>query len=123
MNSEWRSRQQGIDLASKVHGDRSKTCDSMYDVACLLCEHGRSATASELLNGLTRIADTLDEGEGQAARAYWKASTILKDQERDMDANASKAKAVGLRRIIRPKEDGKNDDEGSWERLTPYMLW
>lgn len=51
----------------KVHGDRFKTCDSMYDVACFLEDEGQIATALDLLNGIVSIAGTLDMGEGQAA--------------------------------------------------------
>lgn len=35
-----------LDFRQRVHGGRLKTCDSLYDVACLLHRQDKSATAT-----------------------------------------------------------------------------
>lgn len=66
----------------KTHGDGSfKTCHSAYDVACLLHDvQGKEALALEALERVSRTAETLERGEGHAARAEWKISQILRAQ-------------------------------------------
>ena len=111
----------------KVHGDRYKTCDSMYDVACMLHEKGQTATALDLLDSLIRTAGTLDAGEGHMARAEWKTSQILASMHRVEECRAHMGTAMKLRKVFRPENDenavGADADADVWERLTPYMLW
>ena len=105
-----------------MHGDRFKTCDSMYDVACLLHEQGQTATALDLLIGIVSMAETLDMGEGQAARAEWRASRILEGKGRMEESRRQLENAMLLRRKARPGENTVAE-EGSWETLVPFMLW
>lgn len=107
----------------KVHGDRYKTCDSMYDVACLLHEHGQAATALDMLDGLCKIAGTLEAGEGHMARAEWKVSQILEINGRSEDSRVHLRKAVALRKVFDPAGEDELSNEDAWDRLTPYMLW
>ena len=107
----------------KVHGDRFKTCDIMYDVACLLHEQGQTATALDLLNQITRFTETLELGEGHAARAECRASCILEITQREKDSRTRKDKALMLRKKARPDEKEGMLVEESWETLVPYMLW
>lgn len=107
-----------------VHGDRFKTCDSMYDVACLLQDQSKTGTALEILGRLTSIAGTLVLGENHAARAEWKLSKILKDMGREGESAEHQQKARALRRMCRPDEkEEAMVDEQTWENLTPFMLW
>lgn len=106
----------------KVHGDRFKTCDSMYDVACLLHEQGQTATALDLLIGIVGRAETLDMGEGQAARAEWRASRILEVTGRMEESRRRLENAMRLRGRARPGENAVAE-EGSFETLVPFMLW
>ncbi|KAJ9605445.1 hypothetical protein H2200_010102 [Cladophialophora chaetospira] len=107
----------------KVHGDRYKTCDSMYDVAFLLREQGQTATALDLLDALTRIAGALEAGEGHMARAEWKTSQILEAMGRSDDSRTHLEKAEALRKAFRTNAGDGITNESDWERLTPYMLW
>lgn len=123
-------KDEALRLASKalawrqsVHGDRFKTCDSMYDVACLLHEHGQTATALGLLSGVVRIAETIDMGEGHAARAEWMASRMLEETDRADESQKYYEKAVALKKLARPNEEGNPEAAGSWEGLVPFMLW
>lgn len=107
----------------KTHGDRFKTCDSAYDVACLLCDEGKEALALEALAKVSRTADTLEGGEGHAARAQWKISQILRAQGKEILADEHLESAIRFRERSRPGGDLTALGDESWERLTPYMLW
>jgi tetratricopeptide (TPR) repeat protein len=107
----------------KTHGDRYKTCDSAYDVSCLLYDGGKDASALDALAKVSRIAETLEGGDGHAARAEWKTSQILKAQGKESLANDHLDRAKTLRLGMRPNEGSTALVDESWERLTPYMLW
>jgi tetratricopeptide (TPR) repeat protein len=123
-------RDEALRLASKaltwrkkVHGDRFKTCDSMFDVACLLHEEGQSMAALDLLTSLQKMAVCLDSGEGHGARAEWKTGKILEGMGRGDQSEEHKKKALALRKVFRPEEGDVVDNDESWIRLAPYMLW
>lgn len=128
--------EESIRLASKAlswpktHGDGSfKTCDSAYDGACLLRDvQGKEALALEALEKVNRTAETLEGGEGHAARAGWKISRILRAQGKKALGGRTSANCNGFQKKSRSGENlaatGDDDDyDESWERLTPYMLW
>ena len=123
-------REEALRLASKalnwrqkVHGDRFKTCDSMYDVACLLHEQGQTATALGLLGDVGRIAGTLDAGEGHMARAELMTSRILDSINRTEESRMHLEKAMMLKEVFRSESKDETRDADLWDRLTPYMLW
>ena len=116
----------------KTHGYRFKTCDSAYDVACLLRDEGKEALALETLAKVSRTAETLVGGEGHAARSYWQMSRIFRAQGggKEPQADGHMQRAIDLKqRFLRPADGNLASvavDEGgdeSWEHLTPYMLW
>lgn len=86
----------------KTHGNRFKTCDSTYDLGCLLHDDGEEDLALEVLAKVSRIAETLEGGEGHAARAEWKTSQILRAQGKDALADEHLKDATLLREKIRP---------------------
>lgn len=120
MDEALRLASKALAWRQKVHGDRFKTCDSMYDVACLLHEQGQTATALNLLSGIVRMSETLDMGEGQGARAEWRASQILEETGDVQESRKRLENAVLWGKTARP---GHIIEEGSWETLVPFMLW
>lgn len=124
LDDAMRLASKALTWRQNVHGERFKTCDSMYDVACLLHEQGQTATCLELLDNVSRIAATLEAGENHQARAEWKACKILKGMQREKESEVHEKKAQASRRVCRPQEGIKMvENEASWEQLTPYMLW
>ncbi|TRX96272.1 hypothetical protein FHL15_002996 [Xylaria flabelliformis] len=132
--SRIRLRQGRIDdalrLASKalafrqrLLGNRLKTCDSMYDVASILHLQQHVASAIELLKQLVDIAGALNEGEGQLARALYKLSLLYSEKGAVSEAETSKAKAMEIRKRLRPDEQDAAFDEESFSKLTLWMLW
>jgi tetratricopeptide (TPR) repeat protein len=122
-NEAVRLAGKALSWREKTHGDRFKTCDSVYDVACLLCDEAKEGLALEALAKVSRTAETLEGGEGHAARAQWKISQILRAQGREIQANEHMKSAISLRERFRPDEDLAAVGDASWECLTPYMLW
>ncbi|KAI1479741.1 TPR-like protein [Daldinia eschscholtzii] len=120
--SRIRLRQGRVDdalrLASKalafrqrLLGNRLKTCDSLYDVACILHLQGHSASAIELLRQLVDISGSLNEGKGQLARALYKL------------AKPVKTRALEIRGNLRPEERDQPFEEEYFSKLTLWMLW
>ncbi|KAG9248058.1 hypothetical protein BJ878DRAFT_532187 [Calycina marina] len=132
--SRIRSRQGLLDdalrLASKaltfrqtLLGNRLKTSDSLYDVAGFLCQLGKDASALELLLQLVAISESLNEGEGQLARANFKLSLIYKDNGMDLESRSCKVKAVELRAKLGPEAKDAAFEEPEFMKLCPWMLW
>ncbi len=103
----------------KIHRHRYKTCDSMYEVTFLLHQQGQTATALDLLAGLTRIAGALEAGEGQMAWAEWKAGQILEAMGKCDDSRTHLEKAITLREAFRPTTKDEVGSTYAWDRLTP----
>ncbi|KAI0157224.1 hypothetical protein GGR57DRAFT_461278 [Xylariaceae sp. FL1272] len=107
----------------KLLGNRLKTCDSLYDVACILHLKQHDASAIELLKQLIDIAGALNEGEGQLARALYKLSTIYAEKGATSDAEACKMRALEVRNRLRPENKDADFEEESFSKLTLWMLW
>jgi hypothetical protein len=80
---------------------------------------------SEVLERLTQIAETLYEGKGQLARAYFKLTRL--HEERDGSATTKShtyaGEAVQLRSLLRPELADAPFEEGEFLKLCPWMLW
>ncbi|KAI1138886.1 hypothetical protein F5Y05DRAFT_354227 [Hypoxylon sp. FL0543] len=107
----------------KFLGNRLKTCDSLYDVASILNLQGHPASAIELLKQLVDIAESLNEGEGQLARALYKLSILFAAKGMVAESEAYKTRALDIRARLRPEEKGASFEEESFSKLTPWMLW
>ncbi|KAI1407008.1 hypothetical protein F5Y13DRAFT_207064 [Hypoxylon sp. FL1857] len=107
----------------KLLGNRLKTCDSLYDVASILNLQGHPASAIELLKQLVNISESLNEGEGQLARALYKLSVLLAAKGAVSDGEAYKARALEIRGRLRPEDKEALFEEESFSKLTLWMLW
>lgn len=77
----------------------------------------------ELLNQLVAISESLNEGEGQLARAYFKLSMIYKDRGMTLESQTCKDKAMQLRAKLQPEAEYAPFEEAEFMKLCPWMLW
>ncbi|KAI9708927.1 MAG: hypothetical protein M1820_003621 [Bogoriella megaspora] len=112
-----------LTFRQKLLGNRLKTCDSLYDVASLLCRQDKKASTIDLLNQLAAIAETLPGGEGQLARANYKLS-VLYDQRGDSNqSHTYKEQALEARARFRPQAKDAPFEEDEFSKLCLWMLW
>ncbi|XXH00199.1 Protein ssh4 [Hypoxylon texense] len=104
-------------------GNRLKTCDSLYDVARILHLQGHAASAIKLLKQLVDISESLNEGEGQLARALYKLSVLYAEKGALPESEACKSRAVEIRGRLRPEDKDAPFKEESFSKLTLWMLW
>ncbi|KAI1776189.1 hypothetical protein F4818DRAFT_373934 [Hypoxylon cercidicola] len=107
----------------KLLGNRLKTCDSLYDVACILHLQGHSASAIKLLKQLIDISESLNEGEGQLARALYRLSVLYAEKGELAESNACKSRALEIRGRLRPEDKDAPFVEECFSKLTLWMLW
>ncbi|KAL9615519.1 MAG: hypothetical protein Q9167_000032 [Letrouitia subvulpina] len=117
-----------LGFRQKLLGDRLKTCDSLYQVAELLRKRGDFAFSINLLNECIAISGSLVEGEGQQARAMYKLSLVLREQDRIKQSEDALEKATSLRKRIRGAENvhetkSEAEAEKEYDRLNLWMLW
>ncbi|KAH9909742.1 P-loop containing nucleoside triphosphate hydrolase protein [Xylariomycetidae sp. FL2044] len=113
-----------LEWRRNFYGNRLKTCDSLYDVACIAYQQGYRATAIEYLKELVGISESLqDEGEGYLARALYKLS-ILHAEVGDLSGSQEcRERAVEIRGRLRPEENDAPFGEASFSKLTPWSFW
>ncbi|KAI1215007.1 uncharacterized protein F4807DRAFT_466343 [Annulohypoxylon truncatum] len=107
----------------KLLGNRLKTSDSLYDVASILYLQGHSASAIELLKQLINISESLNEGEGQLARALYKLSIFYAEKGLVEDSETCKKRALEIRGRLRPEDKEAPFEEPYFSKLTLWMLW
>ncbi|KAL8993731.1 MAG: hypothetical protein Q9169_006128 [Polycauliona sp. 2 TL-2023] len=113
-----------LGFRQKLLGNRLKTCDSLYQVACILIKRGNIASAIELLHECATISQSLPEGEGQLARAWYKLHTLYAQEGKIPHSEELQTKARLLReKIINSDEPADDDSEESYNRLNLWMLW
>ena len=76
-----------------------------------------------LLRELVIIAESLSEGRGYLARAYFKLSRLYSDMQKPQQATDCLHKAYELRREICPADDKASLTEADFSALCPWMLW
>ncbi|KAK4235372.1 hypothetical protein C8A03DRAFT_36778 [Achaetomium macrosporum] len=106
----------------KLLGNRLKTCDSQYGVACMLYKDGHVSPAVQLLEEIVRVAETLPEGEGQQARALYKLAEIA-DKSQYGDSAAYKDRARGLLAKLKPELKDAPFEEDTFSKLCLWTLW
>ena len=77
----------------------------------------------DLLRQLVAIAETLNEGQGQLARAEYKLAILLEEKGMGADADACKLRALDLRKKLRPQDMDAPFEEDSFMKLCLWMLW
>lgn len=107
----------------RLLGNRLKTCDSLYDVARILHSQGHPASAIKLLKQLIDISESLNEGEGQLARALYKLSVLYAEKGALAECEACKLRAVEIRGRLRPEDKDAPFEEEYFSKLTLWMLW
>ncbi len=78
---------------------------------------------SELLTQLTDIAETVNEGKGQLARAYFKLAILFKERDRLDESQACTVKAARLRKELNPELADAPFEENEFMKLCLWMLW
>ncbi len=78
---------------------------------------------SELLKELVAISETLPDGEGQLARAYYKLSVIYSQNHRQDESTHCKKQAIDLRAKVCQGEKDVAYEEETYKKLCPWMLW
>jgi len=112
-----------LNFRQKLLGSRLKTCDSLYDVANLLDEQDKTASAIELLSQLVAIAETLNEGEGQLARALYKLAVLYERRGMASETFTCKTRALELRAKLKPQAKDTPFEEEEFNKLCLWMLW
>jgi len=69
------------------------------------------------------ISETLPDGEGQLARAYYKLSVIYRQIHKQDESSYCKKQAIDLRVKICPEEKDVAYEEETYKKLCPWMLW
>lgn len=72
---------------------------------------------------LVAIAETLNEAEGQLARANYKLSVLYGEKGMEQESQSFKALAVSLKDKLRPEDKGKRVEESDFTELCLFMLW
>ena len=123
-------RDDALRLASKaLHfrkqllGPGLKTCDSMHDVAVLLAQENKLASSTEILRALISDAEALIDGRAQLARACWTLSKGYTDSQKTSLARRFLDRAFALRVDLGVGTQGQTNDDDSFQRLCPWMLW
>lgn len=104
-------------------GNRLKTCDTLYIVACQLQQRDNTATAVSLLDECVSIAENLPEGKGHEARAKFKLGMIYASQGKLEQSQALVVTARSLRTERVGEEALGADHEADYDRLYVWMLW
>jgi tetratricopeptide (TPR) repeat protein len=128
-------RQQGrlddaLHLASKalsfrqsVLGNTPKTCDAMYLIADLLHRKDKIATARTLLYECITVAAGVPEAPGYLAKAQYKLG-MLYILDGDLQGGAAYINAARSNRdVMLGHTTPVEREEGSFEKLVPWMLW
>ncbi|ELR03921.1 hypothetical protein GMDG_06452 [Pseudogymnoascus destructans 20631-21] len=123
LDDAMRLASKALTFRQKLHGNRLKTCDSLYDVADMLVRQGCVSSAIELLKQLVAISETLTEAEGQLARASYKLSVLYDENGRPTDSQACKSRAIALKDKLRPELKDGLFEESEFMKLCPFMLW
>ena len=88
------------------------------------CENGEILSQnSELLKQLIAIAETLNEGEGQLARACYKLAVLYDDRGMQAESESCKTRACDLRAKLRPEAIDAPFEEKEFMKLCLWMLW
>ncbi|KAL8781443.1 MAG: hypothetical protein Q9213_005995 [Squamulea squamosa] len=113
-----------LSFRQRLLGNRLKTCDSLYQVACMLEKRRKIASAMDLLHECAAIAQSLPEGEGQLARAWYKLHTLYAQDGKSKESEELLVKARTLRRKLLGCSELEGDDsEESYNSLNLWMLW
>ncbi|TPX16451.1 uncharacterized protein E0L32_003745 [Thyridium curvatum] len=104
-------------------GERLKTCDSRYDLACMLLKDGHESLAARLLEEIVSISETFVEGEGQRARALYKLSIIYNGKDQQVLSEAYREKALQSRAAANAELKDAPFEEAEFAKLCLWMLW
>ena len=78
---------------------------------------------SELLKQLVAISETLNEGEGQLARANYKLAILYDQKGMGVESESCKSRAIELRGKLRPESRDAPFEETEFRKLCLWMLW
>lgn len=78
---------------------------------------------SELLKQLVAISETLNEGEGQLARANYKLAVLYDQKGMRVESESCEARAIELRGKLRPEVKYASFEEAEFMKLCLWMLW
>ena len=89
----------------------------------MLCLYRWLTSNSELLTQLVAISETLNEGEGQLARAKYKLAILYSEKGIAAESENCKAQAIELRGRLRPEAKDAPFEEKEFMKLCLWMLW
>ncbi|KAJ9669237.1 hypothetical protein H2201_000589 [Coniosporium apollinis] len=117
LDDAMRLASKALTFRQKMLGNRLKTCDSLYDVADLLHRQGNIASAIELLTQLVATSETLNEGEGQLARANYKLAVLYSEKGMAAESEHCKARAMELRAKLQSESKDALFEESEFAKL------
>ncbi|KAH8813358.1 hypothetical protein F5884DRAFT_879629 [Xylogone sp. PMI_703] len=123
LDDAMRLATKALNFRQNLLGNRLKTCDSLYDVSSLLYRQGNLTSAIELLKELVAISETLNEGEGQLARANYKLAILYQEKGAELESEQCKNRAVTLMKKIGPEGAEIPFEEAEYMKLCLWMLW
>ncbi|KAJ6260258.1 LOW QUALITY PROTEIN: hypothetical protein Dda_4482 [Drechslerella dactyloides] len=112
-----------LEMRQAIFGNGLKTCDSLYQVACLL--HIRKdfhLSGASLLDESINIADNIPYGMGYSARSRYKLSQIYREKKLLEFANEALMSAEVLRAQLAPQPLAPPSQE-EYDKLVLFMLW
>ncbi|KAF3914379.1 hypothetical protein ABW21_db0200721 [Orbilia brochopaga] len=112
-----------LEMRQAIFGDGLKTCDSLYQVACLL--HIREdfhLSGASLLDQSIIIADNVPYGMGYSARSRYKLAQIYREKGLTEFANEALMSAEVLRSQLSSRPLAPPSQE-EYDRLVLFMLW
>ena len=112
-----------LSIRQKVFGNTLKTCAAMCLVADLLHLKGKIATARSLLYECTNVAKSIPDGSGYLAKAYYNLGLlhVLDGDVQGAQEHLTAARAI--RDTLTGKSTPIEEEEGSFDKLVPWMLW
>ncbi|EWC47543.1 hypothetical protein DRE_03163 [Drechslerella stenobrocha 248] len=112
-----------LEMRQNMFGDGLRTCDSLYQVACLL--HVRKdfdLSGVSLLDQSVVIADKLPHGVGYSARSWYKLSQMYREKGMAKLADEALMSAEALRSELSPRPLSPPSQE-EYDKLALFMLW
>jgi hypothetical protein len=77
----------------------------------------------ELLKRLVAISESLNEGEGQLARANYKLAVLYLEKGMEAESERFKARAIEVRNRLRQEPRDVPFEEEEYMKLCLWMLW
>ena len=124
-------RESALELASKsitirngIFGAKGpRVADSMFLVAKMLADEGKTASAMRLLRDIVEMSQGMVEMRGHRARAMWTLARLESEYGDADEVEKLRQEARDIRNGIELRETEDVDTDEDFAKLVGYMLW